>query len=239
LIAIICATWDEIKRNSSSLGVTDRGVSDELQYLQGELNGKPVVVGCTGVGIRKARRGTSYLIEKFKPELIISAGHAGGLKPGLKVGDILVGEWVLSLEKNQKRKLFSNIPRLPELPSGFLKGGLLTGNRFVYDPTDKKRLFQKTGTLSVDMETWGVAEAADKSGVPVIAVRSISDVNQDELPDMGRIYDGSGKIMNTKTLKYFIANPSKFYPFIKLILIDLKKSTNSLNNFLICLIDNI
>ncbi len=236
MIAIICAIWDEVKKNKISLRITDQGVSDGLQYLNGELNGKPVLMGCTGIGIRKARKGTSYLIQKFRPDLIISAGYGGGLKPGLRVGDIVVGEWVLSLEKGEKKKLYSKIPNLK---TAYLNGGLLTENRFIYDPIDKKNLFHETGALSVDMETWGVVEAAEKSGVPVIAVRSISDVNQDELPDMGRIYDGSGKIMNTKTLKYFIANPSKFYPFIKLILIDLKKSTNSLNNFLICLIDNI
>ncbi|MFQ5787596.1 MAG: hypothetical protein ACE5H1_06400, partial [Thermodesulfobacteriota bacterium] len=147
-----------------------------------------------------------------------------------------VGEWVLSLEKNQKRKLFNSIP---QLPACFLKGGLLTENRFIYDPIDKKNLFLKTGALSVDMETWGIVEAADRYGAPVIAVRSISDESEDKLPDMGYIFEGSGKLIKKKAFNYFIAIPSRFYPFIKLMFINLKKSSYSLNNFLHYLIQQI
>lgn len=193
-------------------------------------------MGCTGIGIRKARKGTSYLIRKFRPDLIISAGYGGGLKPGLRVGDIVLGEWVLSLKKGEKKKLYSTIPNLK---TAYLNGGLLTENRFIYDPIDKKNLFLKTGALSVDMETWGIVEAADQYGAPVIAVRSISDVNEDKLPDMGYIFDGSGKLIKKKAFNYFIANPSRFYPFIKLMFINLKKSSYSLNNFLHYLIQQI
>jgi adenosylhomocysteine nucleosidase len=235
VIAVICANWLELEDNKSCLQITDQGTWNELQFFKADLDGKSILFARTGVGIRRARNGTNYLIQKFKPELIISAGLGGALRDGLRVGDIIVGEWVLSLRRNQKRKLFCDINGLS---MDFMKGGLLTEGRFVHDADEKRRLYRQTGALSVDMETWGVVEAADDYGAPVISVRSISDDNQVELPEMGHFYSGSGELRKLSALKYLIFNPRLIYPFLRLTQLDLRKSTSMLNRFLKELIRN-
>jgi nucleoside phosphorylase len=170
LIAIISATWNEIKEVRKELSRTEEGHWEEMEFIKGRLCGKPIILGQTGVGIKRARKGTGFVIQKFKPDLIISAGFGGALDAELKVGDIVVGEWVLSLRKNEKRKLLSELPGLGD---DFKKGGVLSENRFIHDPKEKRKLLETSGALLVDMETWGVAEAALQSGIRVFSIRSI------------------------------------------------------------------
>ncbi|MBI4228630.1 MAG: hypothetical protein HY693_02785 [Deltaproteobacteria bacterium] len=235
MIAVVCATWYELDENKSCLQITDQGSWNDLQFLKGDLDGKPVLFARTGVGIKRARKGTSYIMQKFKPDLIVSAGLGGALRDGLRVGDIIVGEWVLSLRRNEKKMLFSDIGCLS---TDFIKGGLLTEDRFINRPAEKRRLFDKTGALSVDMETWGVVEAADSYGAPVISVRSISDDNQVELPDMRHFYSSCGELRKLNAFEYLVFNPRLIYPFLRLILFDVRKSTSVLNRFLKELIQN-
>jgi adenosylhomocysteine nucleosidase len=219
----------------SSLSKTEEGVWEGLRYISGKICGKPVLLGITGVGIKKARKGTRFIIKKFKPTLIISVGFGGALSPSLKVGDIVIGEWVLNLKKNEKRNLFSDVQHLKY---GFKKGGILTENRFIYDPREKKKLFENSGALAVDMETWGVSEVALQNGVNVLSVRSISDEYTETLPDMGFIFNSSGVLDKKKALTYFVSNPSLILSFLRFRLFSSKKSSHSLNVFLrkmICL----
>ncbi len=229
------ANWFELEDNRVCLKMTDQGAWNELEFCRGDLFGKPVLFARTGVGIRRARSGTNYLIQKFKPKLIISAGLGGALGDGLRVGDIIIGQWVLSLKRNEKKGLFCDINRLS---MEFMKGGLLTENRFIHDPDEKRRLYRQTGALSVDMETWGVVEAAEVYGCPVISVRSISDDNRVELPDMRHFYSGCGELRKLNAFRYLILNPRLIYPFLRLALFDIRKSRTILNRFLRELIQN-
>lgn len=235
MIAVICANWFELGESKRYLQITDQGTLNELQFFKGDLDGKSILFARTGVGVRRARNGTIYVIQKFKPELIISAGLGGALRDGLRVGDIIVGEWVLSLKRNEKKRLFCEINRLS---MDFMKGGLLTEDRFLHDPDEKRRLYRQTGALSVDMETWGVVEAADDYGAPVISVRSISDDSKVELPDMRHFYSSSGELRKLNAFGYLVFNPRLIYPFLRLVLFDMKKSTSTLNRFLKELIQN-
>jgi adenosylhomocysteine nucleosidase len=229
LIAIVCSTWEEIKGIKTSLSKTEEGKGEGIRYIVGKLSDKPVLVGVTGVGIRRARKGTSFVIQKFKPDFILSVGHGGALSPSLKVGDIVIGEWVLSLKKKEKRPLVSNLTHVGDDSK---KGGILTENRFIYDPREKKLLFENSGALIVDMETWGVTEAAFQSGIKVISVRSISDEYNETLPDMGSLFNSREKLDVKNTLAYFLSHPSHILPYIRFTKVNSKKTSDSLSRFL-------
>ena len=229
MIAIFCANWFELYDNKSNLHITDRGAWNELEFFKGDLYGKPVLFARTGVGVKRARNGANYVLQKFKPELIISAGLGGALRDGLRVGDIIVGQWVLSLKRNERKRLFCDINRLS---MDFMKGGILTENSFIHDPDEKRRLYHQTGALSVDMETWGVVEAAEVYGRPVISIRSISDDNRVELPDMRHFYSSGGELRKLNAFRYLILNPRLISPFLRLVLFDMSKSRIMLNRFL-------
>nr|WP_189595470.1 5'-methylthioadenosine/S-adenosylhomocysteine nucleosidase [Photobacterium aphoticum] len=61
-------------------------------FWQGEIDGYPVVVSRTEVGLANAAASTTIGIEHFNPKYIINQGTSGGHDPKLYRGDIVVGE---------------------------------------------------------------------------------------------------------------------------------------------------
>lgn len=236
MIAILSAVPDETERLSARLRPLDAGASGETRYFIGSFHGMELLIGSTGVGIRRARAGAAFVIERYKPGLIISAGLGGGLCPGLSVGDIVLGESVTSLRKGETMRLFMPDPG-PDVPHR--TGGILTENRFVSDPGLKSDLFGKSGALAVDMETWGVAEAAVESNTPVMCVRSVSDEADERLPDLGVIYGASGRLVIGQALPYFIKKPSLLRPYLRFRYRSYGKAAGSLGSFLDALLRHI
>ncbi len=236
MIALISATWDEITLLKRDVQVSDEGANGELEYKIGELCGQPVVIAATGVGIRRARAGASFIIQKHKPKIIICAGLGGALSPDLKIEDIVLGESVISLRKNEIKELYSDLP-FSEI--GYKKGALLTESRFIHKADEKRRLFESSGALSVDMETWGVAEAAAQSGIPVASVRSVSDESHENLPDMGAIYGNDGEVDIEKASDYFMSDTSLIAPYFKFRFKNTPRASASLCEFLVTIIPNL
>lgn len=233
MIALLSANWDEISQLKKDIVVTSESAGPELDYIIGELCSQSVLLAVTGVGIKRARTATSYIIQKFKPSIIIFGGFGGALSPDLKVGNIILGESVTSLKKNEDKVLFHNF----SIPGDNVKRGkLLTESRFINEPEEKKRLFDSTGALIVDMETWGVLEAARQSGTPVASVRAVSDESSEHLPDMAAIYSESGELDVTKADTYFKENPELLAPYLNFRLKNTPKASDSLCKFLLQLV---
>lgn len=229
MIAILVSDWGELEASKNCLELYHRGNREDLEFMRGKLHGKEVILGRTGIGINRARKGTNYIIQKFKPELIISAGHGGALSPELRVGDIVVGDWVLSTKKEMRKMLNSDVPKAI---GGFRRGGIVTESRFVYSSAEKKSLREQSGALTVDMETWGVAEAVEDYGTPLFSLRSISDESNFDLPNMGFLYNTNGWVNKKQAIKYLLSRPALIYPYVKFTYFNLKKSSQSLNIFL-------
>ncbi len=229
MIAILSALWDEIEKLTKDLQPAEEVGAADVRYKLGRLYGKQALLGQTGVGIKRARSGVSYVIQKYKPEIIIFAGLGGALSPELRVGDIVVGENIISLVKGEKRELFTDFHHIG---SECLKADILTENRFVNNPEAKRHLYERSGAMVVDMETWGAVEASLQSRTPVVSVRSVSDEAWESLPDMGAIYSGAGKFDPVKALPYFLSNPKHVSTYIRFRFRSHKRAVVSLNNFL-------
>lgn len=229
MIALITATWDEIRLLKRDIQVSEDGTSADFEFVLGNLYGKSVIIAESGVGIKKVRTGVSYIIQKFKPSLILIAGFGGALSSELKVGDIVLGEEVFSLMKNEVLELRSDI----SLPNGkYKKGRILTESRFISEPDEKIRLSEESKSLVVDMETWGVAEAARQSRTPVMSIRAVSDKADESLPDMASIYNSSGEFDFEKADSYFKENPHLITPYLKFRYTNTPAASNSLYLFL-------
>jgi adenosylhomocysteine nucleosidase len=61
-----------------------------IKFVAGNLNGRNVVVACTGIGKVNAAMTTTLLIEHFKPKYTIFTGIAGAVNPQLRPGDIVI-----------------------------------------------------------------------------------------------------------------------------------------------------
>ncbi len=120
--------------------------------------------------------GTAAMLTKRlaqnRPELVISAGFAGGLQPGLAVGDLVLGVNYSD----------STLAGHLKLGPHWHRGNVLTVPAIVEKCVDKRRLGEESGCLVADMETEHLARVCAEHQVPMISVRCISDALEDDMP---------------------------------------------------------
>jgi adenosylhomocysteine nucleosidase len=186
-----------------ALGIESGGLEDLLSgairirgsgfwIKEGGLKGRRVVIIRSGAGLENAAQATEILIAGHRPELILSAGFAGGLSPALNRHDILLADSVICGTDFKSVLPIPNpqslIPNYPTDWPGLHTGILLTLDRVIHDPREKQSLHQQYQALAVDMETFAVAEVCRRRNVPLCAVRIIHDAANDALsPDVERL----------------------------------------------------
>ncbi|HZY89275.1 MAG TPA: hypothetical protein VFE78_30915 [Gemmataceae bacterium] len=111
----------------------------------------------------------------YRPKLVLSAGFSGALRPGLRVGDLVLATEVADVEGNRWPATWPG-----ELPSGewrppLQRGRLLAVPALVGAPGAKRALGERHDALAADMETAAVARTCHKHGVPFGCLRAISD----------------------------------------------------------------
>jgi adenosylhomocysteine nucleosidase len=154
---------------------------------EGGLRGRRVVVILAGAGQDNARRATEILIDGHRPGRVISAGFAGGLWPELKRNDILVADRLLTIDGHELPVVVEAASRrfgpADAAPTERVhRGPLLTTDRVVRMPAERKSLFERTGALGVDMETFAVAEVCAARQVAFSSIRVINDTADEALP---------------------------------------------------------
>ena len=74
-------------------------------FLTGTLAGKPVILMQSGVSVVNAAMNTQLVLDRFTVKRIVFSGIAGGVDPGLTVGDVVVpADWGQYLETAFARK---------------------------------------------------------------------------------------------------------------------------------------
>ncbi|MCC6123793.1 MAG: hypothetical protein IT426_02435 [Pirellulales bacterium] len=161
--------------------VTIRG--EGFKAKEGGLNGRRVVVFLSGAGRTNAAKAAETLIDGHKPQFVLSAGFAGGLSPQLKRRDLVLANEVTlaSGESIAISPLPANLRSAPGAGTAIV-GKLLTSDRVIRLADEKKVLFEQTGAVAVDMETFAVAEVCRRRKIPLLAVRIIHDPADESLP---------------------------------------------------------
>lgn len=154
-----------------------------------ELSGVPVALIESGMGPRHAAAATAALIERTAPDLLVNFGFAGAVLPELQVGDLVVAERVLLFEGG----VLSELPRpdaelgrrvsqaLAALPLPAYRGSFITAAAITNKQALAGLLDSGTAHPVLEMETAALRREAGRAGIPVIAVRGISDAAQEEL----------------------------------------------------------
>ena len=163
--------------------------SVELLITEGDRTIKVVAVKC-GIGKTNAASATAFLIADDKADFILNAGLSGAIQ-GLRREDMVAGTTYiecdfdltavgnpLGVKADGQRYLYEADERLLSYAlesKGIKKAKCGTGDIFLADPV-KKELYKNTfGIESFDMETGAIASVCDKSGIPMLSLRKISD----------------------------------------------------------------
>jgi adenosylhomocysteine nucleosidase len=146
---------------------------------EGGLEGRRIVIIESGAGRAAAARAAEALIYGHRPRWIVSAGFAGGLDERLKQGDMLMATAIVD-ETNRELAIDFRSPA--EAPPHVHFGRLLTVDRVIRTPAEKRELGERHAALAVDMESMGVAEVCSREKVRFLSVRVIIDSVDRELP---------------------------------------------------------
>lgn len=122
----------------------------------------------TGVGRQRVTGRLAEAIERHRPGSILLAGVCGALSPARRCGQVLTVGHALHGDE-----------RLP-LAEG--DAVCLTVDQPALEPDARRRLHAASGADIVDMETFHVADVAAGRGLPLVAIRAVSDAVEDVVP---------------------------------------------------------
>lgn len=147
-----------------------------LVIHEGRVAGARVVWTVGGTGSAAAARAACMLASGHHPRLLVAAGFAGGLDPGLVRGAVVTP--TLSVAEDGRRPLPLHVPR----QGAGSAATIVTVADVVATSAAKRVLAARSGAQLVDMETHAVAEVAAAAGMACAAVRVISDAADEDLP---------------------------------------------------------
>ncbi|MGL4423123.1 MAG: hypothetical protein ACRCZF_20845 [Gemmataceae bacterium] len=169
-------------------------------FIKG-LGGVPP--GClithTGLGPVAARLRTQELLAAHTITKIIVAGVCGGLRPGLKIGDIIVPIEVLEL--NTIALSCAPILGLPE-------GRMLTVAEMALAQVEKSHHRETTGADAIDMEAAAVAAVAIVAGIPVAVAKAVIDPAEATLPAEIRHFYIDGEVKKFRLFWSLLKRPA-------------------------------
>lgn len=148
---------------------------------------------------------------------LISFGIAGGLRPGLKPGTIIIGTSVIhssgrvySPDTRWSDRLFEALPNA--------ESGPIVGSSTIIASRDEKRaIYLASGAFAADMESQIVAQIAAEHGLPFAVLRVVADPSTLSLPPAavnGLHPDGSPNI--PAVLKSLATQPGQLWDIVRI-----------------------
>ena len=166
-----------------------------------------------GMGVLNARRSLRAHLLHHRARALIGIGFAGGLSPSLRVGDLIVASEVWS--NSERTELLPEFHSLAEAVRGigveFRFGKLLTVDQIVDKAASKRLLAQRFGSeeiACVDMESAALTEVCREHGLPLLIIRCVTDVMNEDLPlDFSRCVRADGTLSTVKLIRAVLAKP--------------------------------
>ena len=181
--------------------------------------GARVIVSSRGIGPQRARAAALSLVDEGVT-LLLSTGYAGGLGAGVRVGDLLLPEWVADEDGLASPTWAPGRERLGEALGGSVTthgGGLTASSRVVASVAEKRALATTSGALGVDMESAAVAAVGRERNIPVLVIRSVSDSADHEVPRAAlHATDDSGNVSTLRVLRALVRRPFELHALLRL-----------------------
>lgn len=178
-VAVIAALNIELGGLADRLTGMVTTQADGFKTHRGVWRDRGLLLVESGVGRQRAARATSAVIDGHHPSWVISTGFAGGLAAAIARRDIIVGNAVAN---EAGERLAIDLKLDPAGRRGLHVGRILTVDRIIRTPEEKRTLAARHDAVAVDMESFAVAEVCRHERTRCIVVRVISDAVDDTLP---------------------------------------------------------
>ena len=195
-VGIVAALKLELEPLLGQMDRVKKYTGGDFTYRGGFLRDIRIATVESGAGRKRAESATHALIDAHKPDWLLSIGFAGALKDDLRIGDVVVADWIVSAaggEEDAGLKIDIKMPADPD--KGLYVGRLATAQHIVHTIQEKREIAERTGAIAVDMESLAVAEVCRERKAKFIAVRGISDDTSEDLPsEVLSVLGGTGSI---------------------------------------------
>jgi 5''-methylthioadenosine/S-adenosylhomocysteine nucleosidase len=197
-IGIIGAMDEEVAILKSRLQDPVVKTIASMEFCEGKLQGKDVVVVRCGIGKVNAAVCTQVLADLYQVEAVINTGVAGSLRNEIDIADIVLSTDTIQhdMDATAFGYGYGMIPRmensifeadqnmleltksvcaevLPEV--GVHIGRVVSGDQFVSDNGKKEWLVEKFEGYCTEMEGAAIAHTAYLNQIPFLIIRAISD----------------------------------------------------------------
>jgi adenosylhomocysteine nucleosidase len=183
----------------------ESGKRRDFDLFRANIGANEVTVLLTGMGSENARNAMES-ISLEKPDVFISTGLAGALDAALHPGDIVAARTSEVIDRGLRMESEAGLLDLAAQAGARVQNVFLTSETIVATAREKQ-LLNVSGSV-VEMETTYVLAEAARRQVPAVAVRSISDAAEEDLPvDFQRIADSRGHVKVGGLLKELALHP--------------------------------
>jgi hypothetical protein len=176
-VLLLVALDIELKSVARALGVAPRD-----GRARGRMGGADAVALAIGLG-----GGALRAVTEERPRVVVSCGFSAALDAAAAPGDIVLATRV----RDETGEELAPPPSLLRAAAQALAGvhhleGELICTTSVATKEEGKRALARPGAVALDMESYPVASAAARCGVPWLAVRAIVDPLASSLPPFTR-----------------------------------------------------
>lgn len=193
----------------------------DAKSCEATIEGADVQVVVTGVGPRIAALRARDVLKSNGDSIdfVVSSGSAGAVKRPYRIGQVLAARAVNSEAPNAASA--TTIECSGALVSFAGSCGATIVERFYTSERAISRREEKQhiGEFAdaVEMESFSILSEAAESGVPAVAIRSVSDLADEDLPlDMNEVFTDKGKVSVPRVLGQVALHPGAVPGLVKL-----------------------
>jgi adenosylhomocysteine nucleosidase len=178
----------------------------------------------TGMGIRSVEAAMAYAFKEHRPDVVISAGFGGALYPGIGAGELVAASkiYLLSSSAFERKDTFSSghDVHICETTAGYtffrglydraeIREGSIVTLRNWMRKEDVRAMLPRDLLLPVcDMETFPLARYTQQAGIPFLALRSITDCSDEDIPEeLLSVSDASGAYRFSRAVRLLLGKP--------------------------------
>lgn len=216
-IAISVALKEELRALLPLLSNRQSARAEGRRWISGTIGRHRVALYRTGIGAANARQASLIFLQAARPQALIAAGFAGGAAAELKTGDLILADSLYDPPRPEgegPRRIAPDPGLLSAakkviLPGGRIHIGPMAGvKKVLATPEEKREVWARHGALAFDMESLGVAKAANVHDTPLLCVRAVLDDSSLALPvDFGRLITPEGRPRLAAALWAFLKRP--------------------------------
>lgn len=198
VIGIIGAMDEEVSILKESMEVEKVVNKASMDFFQGKLSNKEVVIVRSGIGKVNAAVCTQILVSEFGASSVINTGVAGSLRNEINIGDIVLSVDALQHDMDATGfgykpgiiprmdvSVFQADERLVNLAKevneavntdiATFVGRVVSGDQFISDKEKKQYLISQFDGFCTEMEGAAIAQTAYLNNIPYLVIRAISD----------------------------------------------------------------